>query len=106
MTALVRALLLELEAQSERFEIAPETIYFGGGTPSLLSTKALTELLKGIRSRVDCENLREWSTEANPMTFDAGKAAVMREYGIDRVSLGVQSWNARLLKLLGRDHTP
>ncbi len=85
---------------------APETIYFGGGTPSMLSPTHLERLVEGLRERVDFSRLREWSFEANPATFNSAKAAQWRRLGITRVSLGVQSMDARLLRLLGRAHSP
>ncbi len=85
---------------------APETIYFGGGTPSMLSPTHLAALVGGLREVVDVSRLREWSFEANPATFNAAKAAQWRQLGITRVSLGVQSMSARLLRLLGREHSP
>ncbi len=85
---------------------APETIYFGGGTPSMLSPLHLDTLVKGLAEVVDFSALREWSFEANPATFNAAKAAQWRSLGITRVSLGVQSLSPRLLRLLGREHSP
>ncbi len=85
---------------------APETIYFGGGTPSMLSPTHLERLVEGLREVVDFSRLREWSFEANPATFNAAKVAQWRRLGVTRVSLGVQSMEARLLTLLGREHTP
>ena len=104
--AFADALLGELDLHKHRYDIVPQTIYFGGGTPSLLSETVLGALLDGLRQRLDLSELLEWSTEANPMTFDRSKAQLMRDHGIDRVSLGVQSWQTHLLKTLGRDHTP
>ena len=105
-SAFVDALLGELDALQKVHEIVPHTIYFGGGTPSLLSKSVLQSLLVGLRQRLLLDELTEWSTEANPMTFDRAKAQLMRDHGINRVSLGVQSWQPHLLKTLGRDHTP
>ncbi len=85
---------------------APETIYFGGGTPSMLSPTHLERLVEGLREVVDFSRLREWSFEANPATFNAAKVAQWRRLGITRVSLGVQSLEPRLLRLLGREHVP
>lgn len=106
MIALVEALLADLKTQQERFEIQPHTIYFGGGTPTLLNHTALERLLDGLRDQLDLSALSEWSTEANPMTFDAKKATLLRTHGVNRVSLGVQSWQPPLLETLGRDHSP
>ena len=106
MKVLVDALLADLAAKSQRFEIQPETIYFGGGTPTLLNHSALSHLLEGLCEQLDLSHLAEWSTEANPMTFDQKKAELLHSHGINRVSLGVQSWQPNLLKTLGRDHSP
>ncbi len=85
---------------------SPETIYFGGGTPSMLSPTLLASLVSGLAEVVDFSSLSEWSFEANPATFNAAKAAQWRQLGITRVSLGVQSMSPRLLRLLGREHSP
>ena len=80
------------------------TIFFGGGTPSLLSAKALDEILSGIRARVPLDPDAEITLEANPGTFEADKFAEFRRLGINRLSIGIQSFNARHLKALGRIH--
>lgn len=85
---------------------APETIYFGGGTPSMLSPTHLEHLVKGLRERVDFSRLLEWSFEANPATFGAAKAEQWVRLGVTRVSLGAQSFEPELLRLLGREHSP
>src|SRR5712664_3159080 len=99
------AILHELEQQRTRFEISPKTIYFGGGTPTALTTAQLEFLLKGFRQRVDLSSLEEWTIEANPGSMSARKATLLRELGVTRISLGVQSWDDKLLKLLGREHS-
>jgi putative oxygen-independent coproporphyrinogen III oxidase len=80
------------------------TVFFGGGTPSLLSAKTLDEVLAGIRARVPLDPDAEVTLEANPGTFEAGKFAEFRRLGVNRLSVGVQSFNARHLKALGRIH--
>ena len=80
------------------------TVFFGGGTPSLLSAKTLDEILSGVRARVPLAPDAEITLEANPGTFEAGKFAEFRALGINRLSIGVQSFNARHLKALGRIH--
>lgn len=85
---------------------APETIYFGGGTPSMLSPTHLGNLIRGLKESVDFSQVKEWSFESNPATFTEDKVQQWRELGITRVSLGVQSFNPRLLQLLGRTHSP
>jgi oxygen-independent coproporphyrinogen-3 oxidase len=99
-------LLRELDGLTSEHHLAPETIYFGGGTPTALSLGELELLMAGIRQRLDLTQLREWSIEANAGSISAAKASLLRAGGITRVSLGVQSWNQRLLHLLGRDHDP
>lgn len=99
------ALLREVEIAAGKYALRPETIYFGGGTPSSLLTAQLEYLLGGLRSRLDCTALRDWTLEANPATVRADKARLLRDAGITRISLGVQSWDDALLKTLGRVHT-
>lgn len=98
------ALLQEVERLKERFRIEPETIFFGGGTPTALTTAQLEFLIAGFRDRLDLARLVEWTVEANPGSVSPGKAALLRKMGVNRISLGVQSWDDELLKLLGREH--
>jgi oxygen-independent coproporphyrinogen III oxidase len=98
------ALLRELEQHAQDGVLRPATIFFGGGTPSALSTRQLEFLLKGFRDRLDLSELREWTLEANPGSVSARKASLLQELGLNRISLGVQSWHDDLLKLLGREH--
>jgi oxygen-independent coproporphyrinogen III oxidase len=99
------ALLRDLDQQCASFVLSPETIYFGGGTPTALTTSQLEFLLGGFRERLDLSSLAEWTIEANPGSVSARKAALLRKFGITRVSLGIQSWDDELLKLLGREHS-
>lgn len=106
LEAFVEALLAELDARLRELVILPRTIYFGGGTPSMLSPTHTARLLDGLLARLDTRDLVEWTLEANPRTFDLEKARLWRQAGVTRVSLGVQSWNPRHLQTLGRDHSP
>lgn len=99
------ALLREVDRAREKYALRPETIYFGGGTPTSLLTDQLDYLLTGLHERLDLSALREWTVEANPATVREDKARLLRETGVTRVSLGVQSWDDALLKTLGRVHT-
>jgi oxygen-independent coproporphyrinogen-3 oxidase len=99
------ALLRELDRQQEVFALQPETIFFGGGTPSALSTPQLEYLLTGLRTRLDLSALQEWTLEMNPATVSLEKATLLRSLGINRISMGVQSWDPKLLEVLGRVHT-
>jgi oxygen-independent coproporphyrinogen-3 oxidase len=103
-TAFLDALLREVDEAKVAHELKPETIYFGGGTPSALTVEQLDYLLSGLRSRLDLSELREWTFEVNPATVRAEKARVLREAGVSRISLGVQSWDDALLGTLGRVH--
>jgi oxygen-independent coproporphyrinogen III oxidase len=98
------ALLREIEDVRDRFTLKPETIFFGGGTPTALTTAQLEFLLAGLRDRLDLSRLVEWTFEANPGSVSSRKAALLRAMGVSRISLGVQSWDDELLKLLGREH--
>ncbi|MDQ6911304.1 MAG: radical SAM family heme chaperone HemW [Verrucomicrobiota bacterium] len=98
------ALLRELEMLASEYVIAAETIFFGGGTPTALSTTQLEHLLGGFRRHLDLSRLSEWTIEANPGSVSPRKAALLQQLGVTRVSLGVQSWDDDLLGLLGREH--
>jgi oxygen-independent coproporphyrinogen III oxidase len=98
------ALLGELDERRTRWPVAPETIFIGGGTPTALTTPQLQYLLGGFRDRLDLSALREWTVEANPGSVSPRKAEMLRSLGVNRISLGVQSWDDELLKLLGREH--
>ncbi len=99
------AILLELDRQKEIIPLQPETIFFGGGTPSALSTSQLEYLLSGLRKRLELSTLREWTLEMNPATVSLEKATLLRALGVNRISMGVQSWDPNLLKVLGRVHS-
>jgi oxygen-independent coproporphyrinogen-3 oxidase len=98
------AILRDLDQQCASFALTPETIYLGGGTPTALTTSQLEFLLGGLRERLDLSSLVEWTIEANPGSVSARKAALLHKLGVIRVSLGVQSWDNELLKVLGREH--
>src|SRR6202158_1579058 len=98
------AILRELEHHAQDRQLRPSTIYFGGGTPTALTTSQLEFLLGGFRARLDLSQLQEWTIEANPGSVSARKADVLKEFGINRISMGVQSWDDGLLKVLGREH--
>jgi len=84
--------------------LAPETIYIGGGTPSVLSARQIERLCRLLRESVFTRRLVEWSVEINPGSVDAAKAAVLAAAGVNRVSLGAQSFDDRILQTLGRRH--
>ena len=96
---------LLVEAQSRLAE-SPRSLYFGGGTPSMLSPAHLRKMFGGLARLIDFETLEDLTLEANPATFDLAKAALFRELGIQRVSLGIQSFAPHVLETLGREHSP
>lgn len=93
------------EADRHASTLRPHTIFFGGGTPTALSTSQLQFLIGGLRERIDFSELKEFTIEMNPATVSLEKAAALRKLGVNRVSMGVQSWDPGLLKTLGRVHT-
>ena len=83
---------------------APRTIFIGGGTPTALSVSQLQRLLDGLRKHLDFSTVEEFTIEMNPATVTERKAELLRRFGVNRVSMGVQSWDPELLQLLGRVH--
>ncbi|MFS7380967.1 radical SAM family heme chaperone HemW [Rahnella inusitata] len=82
------------------------TIFIGGGTPSLLSSKAMQDLLDGVRARLPLEAGAEITMEANPGTVEADRFSAYQHAGVNRISIGVQSFDAQKLERLGRIHGP
>ena len=82
-----------------------DTIFIGGGTPTSLDDVLLEKLLRAISSSIDINNLLEYSIEANPNTLTKNKIKLLSAYGVNRVSLGVQSMDNSYLTYLGRSHS-
>src|SRR2546429_2970813 len=97
-----QALLSELRQHAKDRHLLPSTIYFGGGTPTALTTGQLEFLLGGFRDQLDLSELVEWTLEANPGSVSAGKAEVMRHLRVTRIRLGIPSWDDDFLELLRR----
>jgi putative oxygen-independent coproporphyrinogen III oxidase len=101
----VDALLADLDLDLQHVHGRPLTsIFFGGGTPSLFSDRALGRLLEGVEQRVAFAPGIEITLEANPGTFEQAKFKGYRSLGINRLSIGVQSFQQDKLKALGRIH--
>lgn len=98
------AIATELADASQRIglEIAPRTIYIGGGTPTLLGPR-LGELLSMLRDRLDLSNLEEFSIESRPDFITGDIAGMLAANGVNRVSMGVQTFDAATLLALGRN---
>ena len=80
------------------------TLYIGGGTPTALSAPQLEVLLNGLTKNLDLSVLEELTIEANPGDLDADKIAVLKQSPVNRVSLGVQTFDNKMLKKIGRSH--
>ena len=80
------------------------TLYIGGGTPTALSAPQLEVLLNGLTKNLDLSALEELTIEANPGDLDADKIAVLKNSAVNRVSLGVQTFDNKMLKKIGRSH--
>ncbi len=105
--AYLDALLADLDQDLHWVRGRPlEAIFIGGGTPSLMSADFYAALFEGLRRRLSFSNDIEITLEANPGTLETGRFAGFRAAGINRLSIGVQSFNARHLQALGRIHGP
>ncbi|MEG0551581.1 MAG: radical SAM family heme chaperone HemW [Vagococcus sp.] len=102
----IEALIKEITLTREKYPSEDtETIYIGGGTPTSLSAHQLDVLLKGIRETLPFDEKNEFTVEANPGDLTLEKLRVLQNYGVNRLSMGVQSFDDRLLKKIGRKHT-
>jgi oxygen-independent coproporphyrinogen III oxidase len=86
-------------------DFRPETVFIGGGTPTELSDRDFTRLFEVLKARIDLSRVAEWTCESNPGTLTAGKARILKAAGVNRMSLGVQSFDPRNLEFLGRIHS-
>ena len=101
----INALIADLETELPNiWGRQVHSIFIGGGTPSLLSPEAMDQLLSAIRARINLEPDAEITMEANPGSVEAEKFAAFAKCGINRVSLGIQSFHDEQLKALGRIH--
>jgi oxygen-independent coproporphyrinogen-3 oxidase len=97
----VSALIRELERVAA--DLRPRTIFFGGGTPSLLNLRQWERVFRATE-QLPLSGVTEWTVECNPSTLSLDKAKLLRSGGVNRVSLGVQSFDDTLLDRLGRIH--
>lgn len=102
VNAYVDALTREMEMVAD--DLRPRMVFFGGGTPSLLSISQWRKVLEAME-RLDLLGADEWTVECNPATVSADKAKLLREFGVNRISMGVQSLDESLLERLGRIHS-
>ena len=98
----VAALVRELEIVAA--DLKPKTIFFGGGTPSLLNLRQWETILRAME-KSHLLGAEEFTVESNPATVSADKAKLLRDFGVNRISMGVQSLDEKLLDRLGRIHS-
>ncbi len=92
--------------QAPQVEDSIRTVFFGGGTPSLLPAEAMSRLIRGLRARLDLSSVMEWTIECNPATVSADYCRMLRDAGVDRLSFGAQSFHRDELATLERHHDP
>lgn len=101
----IDALLADLDREAARVDDRPvETIFLGGGTPSLFSPAEIGRLLEGVNRRLSVSSAAEITMEANPGTVEFGTPAAYRRAGVNRLSIGAQSFDDGALERLGRIH--
>jgi len=98
----VAALVRELELVAS--DLRPQTVFFGGGTPSLLNLRQWEQILQAME-RLNLLDAEEFTVECNPATVSPDKARLLRDFGVNRISMGVQSLDEQLLDRLGRIHS-
>ena len=98
----VAALVKEFELTAH--DLKPQTVFFGGGTPSILNLRQWETILRAM-DRLNLLGAAEWTIESNPATVSPDKAKLWRDFGVNRVSMGVQSLDETLLERLGRIHS-
>lgn len=103
--AFVEALLAEMKQKSPRFRQTVDTVYLGGGTPSALTADQLGRLFAGVRAFFRVADDAEITMEMNPCDMTEAYLAAARSFGVNRLSVGVQSRDDRLLRAIGRRHT-
>ncbi|MFK4926021.1 radical SAM family heme chaperone HemW [Lactococcus garvieae] len=102
----VEAYIDELLKEYDSYGISSlQTLYIGGGTPSVLPADQLEKLLTHLTKNLDLEELEEFTVEANPSDLTDEVLAVLAQSPVNRISLGVQSFDDKLLKKIGRTHT-
>ena len=101
----VHAILNEYKFRRNELSVVPDTLYFGGGTPSLLSCRDFSKLTRGIGEISDTKGKwREFTIEVNPDDVSEDKCLCWKDCGVNRISIGIQSFNDKELLILGRRH--
>jgi oxygen-independent coproporphyrinogen-3 oxidase len=108
MDRYLEAVFKEIDSYGQRSELRDrlvDTIYFGGGTPTTLSEEELRELASRLRANFNISPQVEWTSESEPGTLSEEKVATLREIGVTRLSMGVQTMDDDLLRKNGRSHS-
>jgi oxygen-independent coproporphyrinogen-3 oxidase len=100
-----KCLIKEIQDKANEVKERVDTIYIGGGTPSIVPSKYIEKVIAEIRNNYKVLKTAEITIEVNPGTVNEEKLKKYKEIGINRLSLGLQSTNDKLLKILGRIHT-
>ena len=100
----IDALCLEIEMRQSEINEAPSTLYFGGGSPSILDSQQLNQIFRSLSNAFDLSELKEVTLESNPDDHSDEKLALWKSLGINRLSIGIQSFIDRDLKLMNRAH--
>src|SRR5690554_3606120 len=101
----VDVLIEDLKFKKSEYQFSNlNTIYIGGGTPTVLPLSSLEKLLSFINKNFYFSNEYEYTMEGNPESIDKEKLTLMKNYGVNRISMGVQSFNEEILSFLGRVH--
>ena len=98
------SLVNEIKEFGKLKKVTADTVFLGGGTPTLLGEKNLEKIITAIKENIIIAPDNEFTIECNPKTANLGKFRVLRDLGVNRVSLGVQSMDDEILKILGRVH--
>lgn len=99
------SIINELESRRNELSFIPTTMYFGGGTPSLMPVAYLEKLINNLNVFIPSHNLKEFTMEVNPEDVDIESCKAWKDVGINRISIGVQSLNDNELKKIGRRHS-
>ena len=97
---------IKIKAKQKNTDWLIDTIFIGGGTPSLLKEKELEKIISNIDKNFNLSSLKEFTIEANPGEFNYDKMRSFKSMGVNRISFGFQSLNIKLLKFMSRWHTP
>ncbi len=106
ISAYVKRLVEDIKSyKSDGEALVADTVYFGGGTPTLMSGGEFSSIMAAVRGRFEISDGAEITSECNPKTVDFEKLCAMRDAGINRLSIGMQSADGAELRALGRTHT-